>query len=563
MAVALNNSFEGGSNGVTITTGNSGGDSGNAWDVVVANGTITYDTAHAAVGVYACNLTGNFVTAFSSWTTSAGSISQVWFRQYLYFTANPGATVQVQACLQGGSNVSGVQVNTAGKIEFVDTSNAVIFTTTNTIPLNQWFRIEGFVKGAVSTGQVELKLFLTANSLTPDETQTSAATQSLHGVPDTYRFGLCLTAASAGPYWQDEIGLSDTGYLGPATPHSWAVQSSSPFPPFSAPFIEPNAVPLQLQGDRSPGVTQVSLTDTGTADDTSLSVLIDYGYVAGPLPFPPFSAPFIEPNVTPFQLAGDATTPIPVSLTDTGTADDTSITVTAAVPLTDTAIGDDTSFTVDHGIDPVQAWPLFAPMFLQPSAATQQFLGDTNVPQTIPFTETGTVDDAFTVDHGTDPVQSSPYPFPPFSAPFIEPNVIPFQLLGDASGLPQISLIDTGTADDTSITVTATVAVSDSGAAADTAAVTAVVSFNDTGTGTDSVAVQLTGVDSPAGIYYTALWPPLTLMLQPPIFQLEGGTGVIPVTTVPPYTVTAVTSNAASVSALDMAAVNVTSTTTP
>src|SRR5262249_24383966 len=170
-----------------------------------------------------------------------------------------------------------------------------------------------------------------------------------------------------------------------------AVQAAQPFPPFCTPFIEPHATPLQLQGDTSPGTAAITLTDSGLADDQlngltvdqnqaiplfapmfidpnraslhllgdssgitpvtlgettssvdTISVLITDGYQAVPLPFPPFSAPFIEPNVTPLQLQGDASGSASIGLTDSGTADDSSITISAAVPLTDSGVGADT-----------------------------------------------------------------------------------------------------------------------------------------------------------------------------------------------------------------------------
>jgi len=221
----LVNSFEGGTTGTTISTGNSGPGSGNAFDAVSApggGGTLAFSNAEAAHGSLACDLatTGTTGTPYVAWTTSMGSQAQVWFRLYLYFTANPSATQRVFAALQGGTACATIAVGTSGKLQFLNAAGSAIFTQTGTIPLNQWFRIEGFIIGSATVGQVELKRFNSPDSTVASETNTSAASQNTTGAMDTYRFGHGAGSALAnlGPWWQDDIGLSNGGYLGPVIP---------------------------------------------------------------------------------------------------------------------------------------------------------------------------------------------------------------------------------------------------------------------------------------------------------------------------------------------------------
>jgi hypothetical protein len=216
----LTNNFEGGSSGTTITTGNSGGTSGNAFDVVQigASATDAYDNTRAAHGSLSCKIAtpAGATTSYNSWTTSMGSQSQVWFRLYLYFTANPPANHRVLQLLSGGSAAAGVIVASNGKLLVVNAAGSSVTTSTATIPLNAWFRIEGFVIGSATVGQTELKLFTSADSTTPAETDSSAATQNTTGTLDTYRFGVAVSVASVGPFWMDDIGLSAAGYIGPS-----------------------------------------------------------------------------------------------------------------------------------------------------------------------------------------------------------------------------------------------------------------------------------------------------------------------------------------------------------
>lgn len=422
----------------------------------------------------------------------------------------------------------------------------------------------------------------------------------------------------------------------PAAAGSSTVQAAQSFPPFAPPFTVPTAEPFQLLGDAA-GTTPITLTDSGAAAD-SLSVLIDYGSpVNTPGAFPPFTAPFVEPNAVPFQLQGDSSGQTNISLTDAGTGDDSSLTITAAVPLTDSGTGDDSSFTITAAVplsdtgaaadslsvvvleDPNQAIPLFAPMFLEPNYGAFQLFGDSSgqtsvsltdagagadtlsttaavplsdtaagddssltITAAVPLTDTGAAADALTVVVTYDPNQAQPLGFPAFTAPFIEPTAIPFQLLGDTSSTPQISLTDTGTAadgltvtaavpltdsgtgDDSSLTVAAAAPLSDTAAGADAATVTAAVPLTDSGSAADSLSVLVSGsTDSawPMVFIPPAPRPFGDVMFVP--FQLQGSSEIIIPTAVLPITVTGSTSAAASVTGSSTAAVSVTGSTAP
>jgi hypothetical protein len=217
---SLANSFEGGTNGTTITAGNSGGTSGNAFDTTStgAGATTAFDNTHAAHGSLSCEIaTTSSATSNVQWAASMGTQAQVWFRLYLYFTANPAAAIRVFS-VNNGTVAAFLRITTTGQLVMVNGNGTVAITTsTATIPLNQWFRVEGFVLASLSVGQTELKLYSTADSVTPTETDTSAANNNL-GVSTltNYLFGITSATPSVVAYWQDNLGLSSTGYLGPA-----------------------------------------------------------------------------------------------------------------------------------------------------------------------------------------------------------------------------------------------------------------------------------------------------------------------------------------------------------
>src|SRR5262249_14116666 len=152
-------------------------------------------------------------TSFNVWSSSltSTSVSQVWFRLYLYFTANPVNSHRVFSASAGGSSAAALFMQTNGQLKFNNTSGSAIFTTTAAIPLNQWFRLEGFVVGDASVGQVSLSLYDSADSTSPTETDTSTANQNTAGPVTDVRFGVGTAVANAGPYWMDDIGVSTTG----------------------------------------------------------------------------------------------------------------------------------------------------------------------------------------------------------------------------------------------------------------------------------------------------------------------------------------------------------------
>ncbi|HSR87236.1 MAG TPA: hypothetical protein VLM11_23900, partial [Streptosporangiaceae bacterium] len=219
--ITLANTAEGGTSGTTVTAANSGGSSGPVFDRVDvgAGATGIFDSSQAAHGnlAYAFGTGSTAALSRVQWTSSMGTQTQVWFRAYLYFTANPAATVRVINQDQGHTACAVVVVLPSGKLQLrTGSAGTQTFTTTSTIPLNHWFRVEGYTIGSSTAGQVQLELFKTPDATTPDETDTSAATINTYGSMDTYNFGISAYTANVATYWEDDVAISNGGYLGPA-----------------------------------------------------------------------------------------------------------------------------------------------------------------------------------------------------------------------------------------------------------------------------------------------------------------------------------------------------------
>ena len=217
----LTNNAEGGTSGTTVTTGNSGGASGNAFDVVsIGTGAaLTFDNTHAAHGSLAYEFSTGSTSGLSrvQYTTAMGTQSQVWFRLYCYLTANPAATIRLWDADQSATACGVIVVLSTGHLQFrTGSAGTQTLNSTNAVPLNAWWRLEGFCTGSATTGQVEFKLYTTPDSTTPLETQTSASNINTTGTMDHYSFGISTNTANVAAFWEDDLGLSSTGYIGPA-----------------------------------------------------------------------------------------------------------------------------------------------------------------------------------------------------------------------------------------------------------------------------------------------------------------------------------------------------------
>lgn len=211
--------------GTTVTLGNSGGTSGNAWDVIQpgTGGTIISDSAHAAHGTLAYNLSINATASecYLAWTTSIGSLgtsAAVFTRAYLYATANPGTLHKLISVMTGTNATCGtLSLTTAGKIVTFNGVGSTVATSTNSIPLNQWCRVEFDVTPSATVGVLTARLFQGADDVTPLETLNNTGQALQAGPVDQVRFGpRGTTVANIGPFWFDDMGITDAGPMGPA-----------------------------------------------------------------------------------------------------------------------------------------------------------------------------------------------------------------------------------------------------------------------------------------------------------------------------------------------------------
>jgi hypothetical protein len=229
----LLNGADGGISGSAVTTGNSGGASGNPFDGVAigAGNTVNFDNTQVIHGplsyTFACGATPGL--AELQWSTSMGTQAEVWFRMYLYLTANPAATIRLFAANQVTTACANLVVLTTGHFQArAGAAGTPILGSTNAIPLNAWFRVEGFFIGDAAVGQVQYSVYDTPDSTVATETQTSAANLNTTGTMDHYTFGISTNTANVVQFWMDSLGVSSAGFIGPDVPAASAGTFDTP-----------------------------------------------------------------------------------------------------------------------------------------------------------------------------------------------------------------------------------------------------------------------------------------------------------------------------------------------
>lgn len=224
--VTLVNSFEGGTNGVSLTQGsggNTGGASGDYFTTVTATaGTIQFSNAAAMVGSRGVAFNNDVSTATSQFVRwSANTVTTAYTRAYVKFpTAIPAATRIFHRAQKTSSNRVLVRMSSAGAITMADSTGTLRYTSTKTFVADEAFRIECHFTFDATNGHMEARLFWGSNinGTTPDETVGNFATSwNLGGVDaDFFDWGN-LTNTTGETRYMDALGWSDTTWVGPAS----------------------------------------------------------------------------------------------------------------------------------------------------------------------------------------------------------------------------------------------------------------------------------------------------------------------------------------------------------
>jgi hypothetical protein len=214
----LANKFDGGTDAAAVTSGNSGGESGTAFTSVT--GAPIFDHAQANSGGLSMAVIDPTTNNYGLWSGFGSLTSSVYFRLCLYLTAYPAGSVAniLQPINSSAARVCTLQITTTNG--FVRTTNAapsVVRTGAVAVPLNSWFRLEFRVLPSLTVGELEYRLYSTAEGTTIAETFNDTG-QVLLASLDGTRLGISTTAPNT-PFSvrYDDVAISTTGWIGPPT----------------------------------------------------------------------------------------------------------------------------------------------------------------------------------------------------------------------------------------------------------------------------------------------------------------------------------------------------------
>jgi hypothetical protein len=156
------NTAEGGTHGTGVTTGNSGGGSGDAFSTVSAGagGVLEFSNVQVMRGSLAYAYSPASATqCYVVWND--GSTGSVWgLRFYLRLTGNPSAeTVLVAVQSTGGAAVAQINLMTTGALKSVSGGNTTLGTT-SVLSLNTWYRVTLSGIQSATAGVSNLALYL-------------------------------------------------------------------------------------------------------------------------------------------------------------------------------------------------------------------------------------------------------------------------------------------------------------------------------------------------------------------------------------------------------------------
>lgn len=222
MSAGANNA-EGGSNGVTVTVGNSGGGSGAAFNSVIANGasTITFDNSNPAHGTFAYKLAcANTQTTYLGWTfTAAGTIV---VRAYIYIGSLPGVQVRLFDIRNTTpATTLRLQTNSANKFEIQEGGTGTpIALTSGIFSANTWYRWETYIS-ALGAGSAHYVSSIYVGDTTPGTFATVTRTTAQLGTANmsALQIGNNTGPAFAGNIWLDDLQYDTTAsaFFGPVS----------------------------------------------------------------------------------------------------------------------------------------------------------------------------------------------------------------------------------------------------------------------------------------------------------------------------------------------------------
>lgn len=251
MTITKTNNAEGGTSGTNVTTSNSGGASGSAWNVIgYSPGSVTYDTASAVHGSLGCKFSpASGSICILRWTGFNDTTGVVRF--YITpGTVSSGLESIFAAFTSTGGRVITIAVNASGQYVIQDATNASLTHTTNTAQASDRLELSWAVGTTTGNGSWNFALYR-GDSATATET-LSGATNNLGTTNwDRAQFGKSTTSTWTAVTTMDDFAAASgtTTFFGPV--------STAPTASFTKTLTDPS---LAVDGTGSTAVSPATIS---------------------------------------------------------------------------------------------------------------------------------------------------------------------------------------------------------------------------------------------------------------------------------------------------------------
>src|SRR6476619_7058623 len=210
------NTFAGGTDGVLISTANSGGASGDAFDSVTGTITLFENTSPLPGRIMFMQIVDATGTAQVRWLSLGLITGDIWQRCYVRISALK------QCAVSGHENSSGagagyIGPNASGFMRAVDAPGGLVASSVGSVavPVNQWFRLEHRMNSAA--GEIEWWWWSNPDSTGAADDHVLATGVSMAAHIDRSFFGNRANTPAT-PFTVDigDVAVSVTGLIGPS-----------------------------------------------------------------------------------------------------------------------------------------------------------------------------------------------------------------------------------------------------------------------------------------------------------------------------------------------------------
>jgi hypothetical protein len=292
---ALNNTAEGGTDGTTITVGNSGGASGDAFDSVINSP--KFSNAHPVTGNMGIDLYSALgVSNKIGWTRTFGQT--IYGRYYVYTDVLVSASSTYIEVLDAAVAYCGIVEgpDPTGKVNLYNAALSTVATSTMNLSINTLYRIEYKLFSHASAGTVEARIYL-GHSLTPLETVTATGLNTRGTAIGQSRLTHDASGGTVSHSWVDDLNANAIDFPGPSATSIIVSDSATGADTVTQRFI---AVTDAATGSDTSSLSTANLitaSDSGTATDVVSAyarTVVDVataveGFPLGPLYGTPFN----------------------------------------------------------------------------------------------------------------------------------------------------------------------------------------------------------------------------------------------------------------------------------